>query len=283
MVEYAYDAWGNVLDISGTYASTLGQNNPIRYRGYYYDSETSLYYLNSRYYDSNVGRFLNADVYLTTGQGMLGYNMFAYCCNNPIMNCDPTGEFFISMALLCITAGAIIGAGVGAYAGTKYAQRVGVDDGDIWKYTLGGALGGAFLGGIVGVIAAPAITTATGIAGISVTSTGITAVGVGSTVAANQVVEGVYYHVTSHQAAQQIADTGKLIPSPTEGSVCVLNFQPTLEQAKQLGSVAYDTVIQFKTTVTTFIADTTVPFSGAYRNMVNGAIKIFEIIEVGFK
>ena len=46
-LEYAYDAWGNVLDISGTYASTLGQNNPIRYRGYYYDSETSLYYLNS--------------------------------------------------------------------------------------------------------------------------------------------------------------------------------------------------------------------------------------------
>ena len=47
VLEYAYDAWGNVLDISGTYASTLGQNNPIRYRGYYYDSETSLYYLNS--------------------------------------------------------------------------------------------------------------------------------------------------------------------------------------------------------------------------------------------
>ena len=61
LVEYAYDAWGNVLDISGTYASTPGQNNPIRYRGYYYDSETSLYYLNSRYYDTAMRRFINAD------------------------------------------------------------------------------------------------------------------------------------------------------------------------------------------------------------------------------
>ena len=60
-----------MLDISGTYASTLGQNNPIRYRGYYYDSETSLYYLNSRYYDSNVGRFINADMYVYTGQGTI--------------------------------------------------------------------------------------------------------------------------------------------------------------------------------------------------------------------
>ena len=287
VVRYAYNAWGAVSETE--YGSEYCEEsfevlcNPFRYRGYYYDTETDLYYLNSRYYDPAVGRFLNADVYLATGQGMLGYNMFAYCCNNPIANCDPTGEFFISMTLLCIAVGAIVGAAAGAYVGTKYAQSAGVDDGDVWKYTLGCAIGGALLGGVVGGIVAPAITTVTGIAGISATSTGITAVGVGGTAVANQVVEGVYYHVTSHQAAQQIAETGKLIPSSVEGSVCVLNFQPTLEQAKQLGSVAYDTVIQFKTTVTTFVADTTVPFSGAYRNMIDGAVRIFDIIEVGFK
>ena len=93
MVEYAYDAWGNVLDISGTYASTLGQNNPIRYRGYYYDSETGFYYLNSRYYDPEIGRFINADNigYLGAGSNLTGYNLFAYCGNNPVTGYDPAG------------------------------------------------------------------------------------------------------------------------------------------------------------------------------------------------
>ena len=64
MVEYGYDAWGNVLSISGMYANTLGQDNPIRYRGYYYDFETDFYYLQSRYYDPAMGRFINADGYI---------------------------------------------------------------------------------------------------------------------------------------------------------------------------------------------------------------------------
>ena len=67
--------------------------NPFRYRGYYYDVETGLYYLQSRYYNPEWGRFLNADGYVSTGAGMLGYNMFVYANNNPIMFSDPTGEF----------------------------------------------------------------------------------------------------------------------------------------------------------------------------------------------
>lgn len=66
--------------------------NPYKYRGYYYDSEIGLYYLKTRYYDSNTGRFINADSYVSTGQGLTGYNMYAYCNNNPVMNVDPTGE-----------------------------------------------------------------------------------------------------------------------------------------------------------------------------------------------
>ena len=89
------DAWGNVLSISGMYANTLGQDNPIRYRGYYYDFETDFYYLQSRYYDPAMGRFINADGYINANGDMLGFNMFAYCSNNPVMYLDYSGQFAI--------------------------------------------------------------------------------------------------------------------------------------------------------------------------------------------
>jgi len=91
VVTYTYDAWGKPLTISGSMASTLGTHNPLRYRGYVYDTETDLYYLQSRYYDSALGRFLNADAFAATGQGLLGYNMFAYCANNPVTRKDAAG------------------------------------------------------------------------------------------------------------------------------------------------------------------------------------------------
>ncbi len=65
--------------------------NPLRYRGYYYDRETGFYYLQSRYYHPFTGRFISADSYASTGQGLLGFNMFAYCNNNPVNGCDPCG------------------------------------------------------------------------------------------------------------------------------------------------------------------------------------------------
>ena len=97
---YEYDAWGNVISVKDangadiTSQTHVANANPIRYRGYYYDTETELYYLQSRYYNPDIGRFLNADGYLTTGQGVLSYNMFAYCGNNPVMYSDPSGCFF---------------------------------------------------------------------------------------------------------------------------------------------------------------------------------------------
>ena len=93
-VEYKYDAWGNILSVTGALASTLGAVNPFRYRGYYYDTETEFYYLNSRYYDPQVGRFLNADepVLLGANGGIMGYNMFAYCNNNPVCFADSAGN-----------------------------------------------------------------------------------------------------------------------------------------------------------------------------------------------
>ena len=91
VVTYVYDAWGRILSTTGTGANTIGVYNPFRYRGYYYDTETSLYYLNSRYYDPNVGRFLNADGYINANGDLIGFNMFAYCGNNPVMLTDYYG------------------------------------------------------------------------------------------------------------------------------------------------------------------------------------------------
>jgi len=91
VVQYTYDAWGNLLSTTGTMADTLGVLNPLRYRGYVYDTETGLYYLQSRYYDPEIGRFINADAFTSTGQGFTGNNMFAYCGNNPVTYEDDSG------------------------------------------------------------------------------------------------------------------------------------------------------------------------------------------------
>jgi len=88
---YTYDAWGNILTATGSMADTLGKYNPLRYRGYVYDQEYEFYYLQSRYYNPETSRFLNADALTSTGQGILGNNMFAYCQNNPVMFIDPDG------------------------------------------------------------------------------------------------------------------------------------------------------------------------------------------------
>ena len=95
VVAYTYDAWGNPLSTTGTMAATLGAVNPLRYRGYVYDAETELYYLQSRYYNPEIGRFINADGYTSTGDGLSGNNMFAYCGNNPVNRIDPSGQSWL--------------------------------------------------------------------------------------------------------------------------------------------------------------------------------------------
>ena len=109
---YLYDPWGVLLE---TYLNTFEEEtsewtdadraeymrvlnlNPIRYKSYYYDTETGFYYLQSRYYDPITTRFINADGLISTGTGVLGYNMFAYCNNNPIMYSDPNGMRYMSV------------------------------------------------------------------------------------------------------------------------------------------------------------------------------------------
>lgn len=90
VANYIYDAWGNIKSATGD--TNLKELNPFRYRGYVYDNESGIYYLQSRYYDPVVGRFLNADIYCDTGNSVLSTNMFAYCENNAVMKYDVTGE-----------------------------------------------------------------------------------------------------------------------------------------------------------------------------------------------
>ena len=95
LATYTYDAWGKCyVTYQNGGASTSARYNPFRYRGYYYDTETGFYYLNSRYYDPELGRFLNADGYINGNGDILGFNMFAYCSNNPVMYKDPSGGYY---------------------------------------------------------------------------------------------------------------------------------------------------------------------------------------------
>ena len=129
---YTYDAWGkplSVTDASGSAvsdASHIANVNPLRYRGYYYDVETGFYYLQSRYYDPEVGRFINADGLVSTGQGVLGYNMYAYCGNNPVNRADPTGEFGIFAGLIaaCTVIGGVVGAFSAAATGGNIVEGI---------------------------------------------------------------------------------------------------------------------------------------------------------------
>jgi RHS repeat-associated protein len=99
IVSYVYDGWGKIVTMDGEMASTIGKINPFRYRSYYYDNETGLYYLQSRYYDPEICRFINADTLFDFGCGLQGYNLFQYCGNNPINRIDPTGQWVISLGI----------------------------------------------------------------------------------------------------------------------------------------------------------------------------------------
>ena len=107
VAKYSYDAWGKIISITDkddddiSYIdSHIANINPFRYRSYYYDEEIELYYLQSRYYDASVGRFINVDdtqTILCDGLGCIGYNIFTYCQNTPTNGSDVTGKIFIQV------------------------------------------------------------------------------------------------------------------------------------------------------------------------------------------
>jgi len=107
VVSYTYDTWGKLIATTGSLASTLGVKNPYRYRGYRYDTETGLYYLQSRYYNPEWGRFVNADGITGVEGELLTHNMFAYCGNNAVVRFDPTGENYVGTMNWAISFAAV--------------------------------------------------------------------------------------------------------------------------------------------------------------------------------
>lgn len=141
-----------------------------------YESETGFYYLTSRYYNPEVGRFLNADIRFDEGAGMLACNLYAYCANNPINFYDSTGEFVVSTLLVCVIAGIIIGGTVGGVIGNSYANSKGYTGWSKARIILSGIGIGGAIGGVAGYFIAPAVVSATGVAGISVTFAGVSTI-----------------------------------------------------------------------------------------------------------
>ncbi|MCM1546381.1 MAG: RHS repeat-associated core domain-containing protein [Clostridiales bacterium] len=148
---YAYDAWGNfkVYDANGNVnneTAFIGNVNPFRYRGYYYDRNIKLYYLQTRYYDPETGRFISQDsVEYADPETINGLNLYAYCGNNPVMNIDPTGNAFITFLLILagiLLAGVINGVGAVINA---------TEDENKWGAFLGGFVNGVISG--VGIAA----------------------------------------------------------------------------------------------------------------------------------
>lgn len=177
---YTYDTWGRLVSIKNgsgtdiTYNTTsIGYINPIRYRGYYYDNETGFYYLQSRYYDPMIGRFINADSQLNVGEGPLGCNLFAYCGNDPVNFIDTSGSipFMVITAAIGIVVGAIAGGIIAAISGGDVCA--GIILGSLAGGLIGlgaGALAGAMLAG--SVVASTSAVVAGGSGLISTVATG---------------------------------------------------------------------------------------------------------------
>jgi RHS repeat-associated protein len=148
VVSYTYDSWGKLISIDGSLKDTVGVKNPYRYKGYRYDTETGLYYLQSRYYDPEWGRFINADTVTGEIGELYTHNMFAYCDNNPINRKDSEGDWWT------IVAGAAFGAGFNI--ATQLIEGKSIKQID-WKSVgasaVGGAIGGIGLGGFAGKLA----------------------------------------------------------------------------------------------------------------------------------
>ena len=119
VVKNTYDAWGNQVSYtaSGSNSSILYQYNALKYRGYYHDKDLGMYYLNYRYYDPAICRFINADEVsvMAIEQGsLLQYNLYTYCLNNPVNHLDELGQIGIPLWPCAAIGGGIAGGLVSA-------------------------------------------------------------------------------------------------------------------------------------------------------------------------
>ena len=165
VAKYVYNAWGEhkVLNPDGTEntsASFIGNVNPFRYRGYYYDKALKLYYLVTRYYDPVVGRFISQDSFEYADPDTInGLNLYAYCNNNPVMNVDPTGKLLLSTIIIGAITGALLGAAIGGIISYNIAKNNGYKGAGLFGLTLLGVLTGGIVGALSGALIAGMLPT----------------------------------------------------------------------------------------------------------------------------
>ena len=247
VVSYTYDAWGKPLTVTGSLATTLGTHNPLRYRGYVYDTETELYYLQSRYYNPDTGRFLNADAFTSTGQGFTGNNMFAYCGNNPVNRSDPTGEAWWHWAIgaaivaACAIATVVTAGGFAAAAGAVAM----VGNGIAASTTATTVAASAFIGSATAygtsvlmsasVARTPQEFSAQGNWGTVAVTAGGAVLGGGSAYISTRIPKTKIYRSVSNGEAQNIANTGQFQLSP--GGMESKQFGFSLTETRQFGQM----------------------------------------------
>ena len=253
---YDYDAWGNctVYDSSAkvlTDPTSIANLNPLRYRGYYYDAETGFYYLQSRYYDPAICRFINADGQLSITD-FVGSNLFAYCGNDPVNRIDPTGEAWWHWALgALVVAGCAVAtvATCGGFAAAATAVGM-VSCGVAAATTASTIAAGAFIGSATayGMAVATAASTSSSIKefndrgswGTVAATAGGAVLGIGSAYVSTRIPTTKVYRSVSNAEARDIKATGRfnLAPGGMESKQFGFNLAETRRFGNMMGQNA---------------------------------------------
>ena len=272
VVEYTYSPWGEILSTTGDEANTIGVINPFRYRGYYYDEETELYYLNARYYDPETGRFISADM-LVDGRTLVGYNLFAYCLNNPTNYSDPSGNMVPAIAIIegLLQAAAVALIAILTYQAIAYYLQT--PSGQIFTQSIADAMAGV----------ADSIRNFASSKSQEEEKENEKDIALPSRRNSGQ----TYYHVTTSENALSIKMTGTLIGSSYEGGyVFAWKSYPNKYAIKRSGAHNKGSVIiSFKTNAAfqrdTGISDPKVQRFQPVRSVLRGPVYVWDVQIVG--
>lgn len=264
VVEYRYDVWGNIQSISGSLAGTLGADNPLRYRGYYYDTETGLYYVSCRYYNPEIGRFISPDTtnVLEVQDDLYDKNLYAYCDNNPVMRVDSSGAVWhlVVGAAVGVATQFVADVGIGLATGNSFGEVIAslspVD-------YVSAAIGGAIAASGIGVAGAVVANAALG----------------GTTYLANCSYKGVEANTNDFIASTAIGGVAGLIGgSGANGK----NMRGVYRRSKQVINATKSTRKQamYKAKITTIKKDVAkssvkIVTAGLFSNMGNFARRLF--------